>query len=94
MKLKSDDMEIFDNLVKNPKQYKKVLIRTDYYGNKCRQYISYENEEIEKHLATILGALALFIEYDVVACDDNDYVTSFCFCKNDREFIIVIFYKN
>lgn len=41
MKLKSDDMEIFDNLVKNPKQYKKVLIRTDYYGDKCRQYISY-----------------------------------------------------
>lgn len=70
------------------------MIRTDYYGDKYRQYIFYENEEIEKHSATILGALALFIEYDVVSYDDNDYVTSFCFCKNNREFIIVIFFKN
>lgn len=103
---KLDDFNRFRALLedfnKNPKQYDRIVIRTDYVGAKRGCYtrkMFNGNEAIEGHCDEIWEAMMLLlIGYDISDCLESQFMTIAYFNDDsdaDHEKIIsVFFFKN
>lgn len=103
---KLDDFNRFRALLedfnKNPKQYDRIVIRTDYVGAKRGCYISkmFDGSEVIKgHCDEILEAMMLLlIGYDISDCFEGESMT-IAYFNNDsdadhKKIISVFFFKN
>lgn len=102
---KLDDANRFKALLKdfdkNPKQYDRIVIRTDYVGAKhywIRNMFD-GSEAIKEHYDEILELMMLlFIRYDISDCLEGEYMTVTYFNDDSdadhKKIISVFFFKN
>lgn len=87
---------------KNPKQYDRIVIRTDYVGAKrgyCTRTIFDGSEAIKEHYDKIREVMMLLlIRYDISDCLEGKYMTATYFNDdsdaNNKKIISVFFFKN
>lgn len=81
---KLDDFNRFNAFLrefdKNPKQYDRIVIRTDYVGAKsgyCTRTMFDGSEAIKEHYDEIREAMmSLLIRYDISDCLEGEYMTA------------------
>lgn len=102
---KSDDYDRFNAFLrkfdKNPKQYDRIVIRTDYVW--AKHYLTRkmfdDSEAIKEHYDEIWeDMMSLLLDYDISDCFDGEYMTATYF-NDDRDvdhkkIISVFFFKN
>lgn len=87
---------------RNPKQYDRIVIRTDYVGAKrgyCTRMMFDGSEDIKEHYDEIREAMmSLLIRYDISDCFDGKYITVTYFNDDSdadhKKIISVFFFKN
>lgn len=88
--------------VKNPKQYDRIVIRTDFVGAKrgyCTRKMFDGSEAIKEHCNEILETMtSLLLKYDISDCLEGEYMTATYFNDDsdvDHKKIISVFcFKN
>lgn len=103
---KLDDFSKFERLLKefvrNPKQYDRIVIRTDFVGAKrgyCTRKMFDGSEAIKEHYNEILETMtSLLLKYDISDCLEGEYMTATYFNDDsdvDHKKIISVFcFKN
>lgn len=103
---KLDDFFKFKRLLKefvrNPKQYDRIVIRTDFVGAKrgyCTRKMFDGSEAIKEHYNEILETMtSLLLKYDISDCLEGEYMTATYFNDDsdvDHKKIISVFcFKN
>lgn len=102
---KSDDYDRFNAFLrkfdKNPKQYDRIVIRTDYVG--AKHYLTRKmfdgSEAIKEHYDEIWeDMMSLLLDYDISDCFDGEYMTATYFNDDSdvdhKKIISVFFFKN
>lgn len=87
---------------KNPKQYGRIVIRTDYVGAKhgcCTRTMFDGSEAIKEHNDDIWETmLSLLLDYDISDCLEGESMTVAYFTDDNdvdhRKIISVFFFKN
>lgn len=99
---KLDDFFKFERLLKefvrNPKQYDRIVIRTDFVGAKrgyCTRKMFDGSEAIREHYNEILETMtSLLLKYDISDCLEGEYMTATYFNDDsdvDHKKIISVF---
>lgn len=99
---KLDDFFKFERLLKefvrNPKQYDRIVIRTDFVGAKrgyCTRKMFDGSEAIREHYNEILETMtSLLLKYDISDCFEGEYMTATYFNDDsdvDHKKIISVF---
>lgn len=87
---------------RNPKQYDRIVIRTDFVGAKrgyCTRKMFDGSEAIKEHYNEIFETMtSLLLKYDISDCLEGEYMTATCFNDDsdvDHKKIISVFcFKN
>ena len=100
------DMEKFvffiKEFVRNPKQYNRIVIRTDYVGAKrgyCTRAMFDGSEDIKEQYNEILETMtSLLLKYDISDCLEGEYMIATYFNDDSdvdhKKIISVFFFKN
>ena len=93
---------LLKEFVRNPKQYDRIVIRTDFVGAKrgyCTRKMFDGSEAIMEHYNEILETMtSLLLKYDISDCLEGEYMTATYFNDDsdvDHKKIISVFcFKN